>query len=344
MKDINVVVAGAAGEGIQTVGDLLSELAAAHGYAVFGWKEYESRIRGGTNRYAVRIGEEVVNAPLTRADILLAFNESAAKKYREILSPDGLIIAPTSADEQTLHMDFHNLAQEKAGKKIYANTVAAGALVAALGMDPDLARDLLKKAFSKKSDDIVESNIQAFEAGMESAGYECGERCQWKLPRLDKTHYVITGNEAIPLAAARAGCRFIAAYPMTPSTGIITFLAKEQGLGVFAEQAEDEIAAKVRAVELVLGEPLKGLGHILIGDRFCLFNVLPLGDLREHAGHGNGGAAPKCLEFDIIDTVVLDLDIDGHNVSAKRVPDLSNTVGVFNFTDIPWVLEMIHIL
>lgn len=270
MKDINVVVAGAAGEGIQTVGDLLSDLAAAHGYAVFGWKEYESRIRGGTNRYAVRIGEGAVNAPLTRADVLLAFNESAARKYREILHPEGLIIAPSEADEQTLHMDFHGLAKEKAGKKIYANTVAVGALVAALGMDSGLTKELLGKAFSKKSDDVVEANIQALEVGMESAGRECRERCRWKLPRLDNNYYVITGNEAIPLAAVRAGCRFIAAYPMTPSTGIITFLAQERGLGVFAEQAEDEIAA----VNMAIGASYAGARAMTAtsGGGFALMN------------------------------------------------------------------------
>jgi 2-oxoglutarate ferredoxin oxidoreductase subunit alpha len=55
---------------------------------------------------------------------------------------------------------------------------------------------------------------------------------------------LISASDTIPLAAVYAGCRFMSAYPMTPSTGIITFLAREQErLGVFTEQAEDEIAA-----------------------------------------------------------------------------------------------------
>ena len=46
MEDLNLVIAGSAGEGIQTVGAVLSETVLSQGYAVFAWKEYESRIRG----------------------------------------------------------------------------------------------------------------------------------------------------------------------------------------------------------------------------------------------------------------------------------------------------------
>jgi len=248
MKDINVVVAGAAGEGIQTVGDFISNLAAAQGYAVFSWKEYESRIRGGTNRYSIRIGEQARNAPLMGADVILAFNRTAAGKYREILNPGGLVLSPDGEGENALQIDFTGIAREAAGKKIYANTVAVGALVSALGMDAESAGELIRKTFSKKSDDIVEANLDALDAGIKAAGAECGERCPWTLPRRDNDYFVLTGNDALPLGAVSAGCRFIAAYPMTPSTGIITFLAKNQALGVFAEQAEDEIAAVNMAI------------------------------------------------------------------------------------------------
>ena len=57
MKDFNVVISGAAGEGVQTIGDVLADTVSAHGYAVFTWQEYESRIRGGQNSYSIRIGE-----------------------------------------------------------------------------------------------------------------------------------------------------------------------------------------------------------------------------------------------------------------------------------------------
>ena len=70
MEDIHVVIAGAAGEGIQTIGDVMAKTVSAQGYAVFSWKEYESRIRGGQNSYAIRISERVRNAPRIGADVL----------------------------------------------------------------------------------------------------------------------------------------------------------------------------------------------------------------------------------------------------------------------------------
>jgi len=85
MEDINVVIAGAAGEGVQTVGDVLAHTISAQGYAVFAWQEYESRIRGGQNSYSIRIGEQLQNAPLLEADALLALNEGAVKKYEPFL-------------------------------------------------------------------------------------------------------------------------------------------------------------------------------------------------------------------------------------------------------------------
>lgn len=75
MEDLTVVIAGAAGQGIQTVGSVLAKAVSAQGYAVFGWQEYESRIRGGQNSWSIRIGTESRNSPLLLADILLGLNE-----------------------------------------------------------------------------------------------------------------------------------------------------------------------------------------------------------------------------------------------------------------------------
>ncbi|MBN1850457.1 MAG: 2-oxoacid:acceptor oxidoreductase subunit alpha [Deltaproteobacteria bacterium] len=250
MQDIHVIVAGAAGEGIQTIGDLLVRLAAAHGYAVFSWKEYESRIRGGQNRYAVRIGMEPVNAPLSEADILLALNKGALAKYEKLLKDNGIIISPEKDNrDRFLSIPFADIAKHEIGQTIYANTLAIGALVSALGMDLEITKGVVKNVFSKKGEDMIDKNIQALVEGFNRAGRECRDRCPWNLPLREDRYYVLTANEAIPMAAAYAGCRFISAYPMTPSTGIITFLAKEKDrLGVFVEQAEDEIAAVNMAI------------------------------------------------------------------------------------------------
>jgi 2-oxoglutarate ferredoxin oxidoreductase subunit alpha len=87
IKDINVVIGGTAGEGVQTIGDVLAETVSSQGYAVLSWKEYESGIRGGLNSCSVRIGENPQNAPLTDAGVLLALNREAVKKYQNPVGP-----------------------------------------------------------------------------------------------------------------------------------------------------------------------------------------------------------------------------------------------------------------
>ncbi|MFW6115287.1 MAG: 2-oxoacid:acceptor oxidoreductase subunit alpha [Thermodesulfobacteriota bacterium] len=255
MEDINVVIAGAAGEGVQTVGDILAHTISAQGYAVFTWQEYESRIRGGQNSFSIRIGENPQNAPLLPADILLALNEGAANKYESLLKEESILIAQGQLRDRMITIPFTKIAQEELGDKLYANTIAIGALVGVLGVDLDTLNQVLVHTFRKKGNEVVESNLSAAEHGYRRATQECRDMCPWKLPRQGERYYLIAGNEAIPLAAAFAGCRFIAAYPMTPSTGIITFFAQhEEQLGVFAEQAEDEIAA----VNMALGASYAG--------------------------------------------------------------------------------------
>ena len=106
MKDLNIVIVGAAGEGIQSVGGIFAEAVSALGYAVFSWKEYESRIRGGVNRFAIRIRGKPANAPLEKADILLALNDKAFAKYKYLLKKDGVLVSGENADERTITIDF----------------------------------------------------------------------------------------------------------------------------------------------------------------------------------------------------------------------------------------------
>jgi 2-oxoglutarate/2-oxoacid ferredoxin oxidoreductase subunit alpha len=249
MEDVNVVIAGTAGEGVQTIGDVLAETASAQGYAVFSWKEYESRIRGGQNSYSIRIGEKAHNAPMEAADILLCLNRGAARKYEPHLRKGGVLLAEEKLKDNMIKIPFTEISKQVAGAKIYANTVAVGALTAVLGMELDHLKTVLEKQFSDKGSKIIQANFAAAEKGFFQAESDCKDVCPWKLPLREASFLLISGNQAIPLGAARAGCRFMAAYPMTPSTGIITFLSKEQErLGVFTEQAEDEISAVNMAI------------------------------------------------------------------------------------------------
>lgn len=256
MEDLNVVIGGAAGEGIQTIGEVLAEVVSTLGYAVFSWQENESRIRGGLNSYSVRVSERIVNAPMVEADILLVLNEGAAKKYGHLRKPDGILIAPAPGDERTITMSFKDIAERELGSAVYANTIAVGALAASLGMDLGVLRNVLSRQFAAKGEDVVRANHLAAQKGYDFVQSACRDVCHWRLPGSSGRYYLLPANRTIPLAAVYAGCRFMAAYPMSPSTEIITYLAAHvDRFGIFTEQAEDEIAA----INMAIGASFAGV-------------------------------------------------------------------------------------
>jgi len=255
MEDLNVMIAGAAGEGIQTLGAILAETVSAAGYSVFTWQDLESRIRGGQNSYSLRVGESPVNAPLTEVDLLLALNNGAATQYAPWLKEGGVMFAKDADDARTIALPFTEVAEQEFGRRIYGNTVATGALTAAMGLDLELLEETLGRWFSRKGEEVLEANRRAARRGYEMAQDNCRGACPRTLSRGDKRYHVLSANQAIPLGAACAGCRFMAAYPMSPSTAIITYLANEEDrLGVFTEQAEDEIAA----INMAIGASFAG--------------------------------------------------------------------------------------
>lgn len=245
MGEWSIAAAGTAGQGVQTIGEVITVAARKQGYAVFSWKEYESRIRGGQNSYRIRVSEDPKNAPVERMDIVLALNMEAAEKYGFLVKQDGLLLAPESSNKNALAMDFQALANESAGKKIFANAAAAGALAAAMGMNPQGVKSELAARFTEKGAESVAGNESAFQAGYDHAMALCKDRRTPSIPDRDQRPEALTNvHEAIAIGAAYAGCRAIFAYPMTPSTNIIgQMAARWEDLGVFWEQVEDEIAA-----------------------------------------------------------------------------------------------------
>jgi 2-oxoglutarate ferredoxin oxidoreductase subunit alpha len=249
----SIFVVGAAGEGIQTIGDVVARCYLAHGYPVFATQEFESRIRGGNSSYRIRVADEPLNAPSEEADVLLALNPIAGEYYAESLRSGGLLL---SSDDTAagLTVPFLSLATEHGGKAIYANTVAAGTLCAAVGLPFAVLDRVLSSAFATRGEDVVRANAAAARAGFDLATTLLGDGRAEDLPKRKKAYAFASAHEAIPLAAAAAGCRFISAYPMSPSTGIITTFAQDADLGVFAEQAEDEISA----INMALGASAAG--------------------------------------------------------------------------------------
>jgi 2-oxoglutarate ferredoxin oxidoreductase subunit alpha len=238
--DYSIKISGEAGQGIQTVGGTLARLFARAGYHVFTHQDYESRVRGGNNFEGI-------------------------SRYGNELSENGIIVYDSLSLKQKhegphfLDVPFVKLAVEHGGNKIMANTVATGSILGMLAMKLDMLNEIIRVTFRKKGEDMVKGNINAAAAGHEFAVRNC-EQCSFDAGEGGRppmpAKMLIAGNEAIGLGAIASGLKFYSAYPMTPSTGIMNYIAgKEKEHGIIVEQAEDEISA----INMALGASFAGV-------------------------------------------------------------------------------------
>ena len=209
---------------------------------------------GGTVGSASESEKNSRNAPLEKADILIGLNDGAVEKYADLVKESGIAMGPNPIRGDVIAIPFAEISKEKLGHKIYANTIAAGALSAALRIDLEVVFRVLDQRFEKKGREVAEKNREAVRIGYEEGEKGCKDSCPWKLPNLGTPRFNLGGHQAVAIGAVRAGCRFMSAYPMSPSTDIITYLSEEDHLGVFVEQAEDEIAA----VNMAIGASFAG--------------------------------------------------------------------------------------
>ncbi|MEW5772018.1 MAG: 2-oxoacid:acceptor oxidoreductase subunit alpha [Thermodesulfobacteriota bacterium] len=241
---VNILVAGEAGQGLVTVGDLLTRSLVRSGYFVHVTQDYQSRIRGGHNSFAIRAATCPVEAPVDEIDILVALNQESIDLHRGQVKEGGLLLLGESLDlegECVIRIPFADLAS----KPLFHNVAALGALASVIGLDREAPAGLLRKTFGKKGEEVVRQNLEVLEKSYDWATSQ--GRCRLApLPPLEnpRSRLMLTANEAIALGAMAAGVKFCSFYPMTPSTSVaLTLAAKGPGLGIMVEQAEDEIAA-----------------------------------------------------------------------------------------------------
>ena len=188
---------------------------------------------------------------IKRASLL---HEKELSEYGQIIY-DSSTLKQKHEKEYFLDIPFVNLAMEHGRSKIMANTVAIGAVLGMLGMELDIFSGIIEDTFKKKGEDIIKANVNAARAGHDFAVKEC-LRCSFSVGPLTKPKMLIGVVEAIALGAMASGCKFYSAYPMTPSTGIMLYLAsKAKDYGIVVEQAEDEIAA----INMALGASFAGV-------------------------------------------------------------------------------------
>ena len=261
-RGITIKIAGAAGQGMQTVGFVLGRLFTRAGLQVFALQDNESRIRGGHNFFQMRVAETPVLSMVRSIDILIALNQNAITLHQQELSARGVIIYDnkqstlSSSQAHGCGIPLEGIALEKGGNEIFSNFVALGAVLAIIQADFEILDAFLRVFFSNKPES-ADANSRAARAGYD---YVQSHYQHVSLPLHLGQHarkaLFMNAHEAVALGACAAGCQFFAAYPMSPATSILSYLApRSEQFSMVVEQAEDEIAA----INMAIGASFSGV-------------------------------------------------------------------------------------
>ena len=257
MTDISIVLCGEAGQGIETIEDILTKYLKESRYNIFSAREYMSRIRGGVNSTEIRISPNPVKAYVDRIDLLFAFSNNAIDHLKERISEKTIIFGDKEVVGNLENVVDIPLLKttKKIGGSFYLNTVTAGVISGLLNLSEYELRNFIKKYFERKGEEIINKNLEAITEGFQLAknilesGISIKAKKSEELSRDIGKDILFSGTEAVALGALAGGCNFISAYPMSPATGVISFMASNsKDFEVIAEQAEDEISAMNMAI------------------------------------------------------------------------------------------------
>lgn len=251
-------IGGQQGEGVESTDRIFSTALNRLGYYLYGYRHFSSRIKGGHTNNKIRISTKPIRAISDDLDILVAFDQESIDLNAKELRVGGVVVAdakfnptiPEGIDARLFAVPITAMAEEL-GTSLMKNMVASGASWALLGLPLEVFNKAVEEEFGRKGAAIVEKNIEAVKRGaefvLEQAG---GPLDEFKLDAADgKQKLFMIGNEAIGLGSLAAGCRLMAAYPITPASEIMEYLIKKlPKFGGTVVQTEDEIAAVTMAI------------------------------------------------------------------------------------------------
>lgn len=265
MKDISVLIGGAAGDGIDAAGVVIARLFSSLGYFIYIYRDYPSLIRGGHTYSIIRASRGRVASHSLSIDILIAMNKETLGLHAGQVTGQGFALydpddtAPGSL--RGLGVRAAALVKEQGGLPIMRNTCMLGALCKAVGCPWESAEPVLRSSFTKETD---------MNLAVARRGYDAAETMMRLDAAADAVRLpLVTGNDAIGLGLAAGGLDAYIGYPMTPTSGLLHFFAQHaRTLSVDAVHAESEISVMLMALGFAYAGKKAAVGTS--GGGFCL--------------------------------------------------------------------------
>lgn len=263
MQEVTIGIAGAAGDGLDKSGDTLAKTCGRLGLYVYAYNSYQSIIRGGHIWLRVRIGQEKVKSHGDHLTALIALNQDSIERHAGEVDKGGVIVfnadkfkcEPQLVREgvQIIGLPMSEITADVVKEHgallpVMQNTVALGAVLYACNLGLEETTNVLTDTFKHKGDKVVNLNVGLLKAGYDYAKSKAKPvTSEWKFSKVRRPF--ITGNEAIAMAAYAAGCKFYSAYPMTPASTILHWMANNANkTGVLVKQCEDELSVVCMAI------------------------------------------------------------------------------------------------
>jgi 2-oxoglutarate ferredoxin oxidoreductase subunit alpha len=260
--DLNIVIGGAAGQGVHTITGLLAKILVRQGCQVLFVQDYQSRIRGGHLFNRIRVSDQPLIASREGIDLLVALNQETVHLHRDELSPDGVIIYDAAvvselpAGLSALALTAADLLPDRKAAEVAINAGASGALLGLLKAPMEPLMAMLLEAFEAKGAEVVGWNHKAAAAGYRLGVAAGNHHSLAGIAAPPQPRLLLSGHEAVAVGALAAGLQLICGYPMTPWSSVLNAIGQRaEKFGVVVEQAEDEIAA----INLAIGASYAGV-------------------------------------------------------------------------------------
>jgi len=254
-KTFAVGIGGAAGQGVATPGDIFAKIFSRRGLHLNAYNAYQSIIRGGHTFLTIRTGPEKVTNMGDRVDLLIPLNQDAMDRHLRLLTAGAACVYNADTIKPGVPAEGVELCSLPVSKladitrnKVAQNTLALGAALSMIGIGFQALEEVITEQFKKKGDAVVSENV-----GIARAGYDYANAnfrpFAWPLPMTENRYAVLSGNIAMAMGGAAAGVKFYCAYPMSPSTGVLHWMAAHaRKAGMMVRQVEDEIGVVNMAI------------------------------------------------------------------------------------------------
>jgi len=248
-------IGGAAGHGVATPGYIFAKIFSRRGLHLNAYNAYQSIIRGGHTFLTIRAGPGKVTNMGDRVDLLIPLNQDAMDRHLKLLTDGAACIYNSDTIKPGAVAKGAHLCPLPVSKladitrnKVAQNTLAVGASLSMMGIGFEALEEVLVEQFKKKGEAVVLENV-----GIARVGYDYATSnfrpFAWSLPATENRYAVLSGNTAMAMGGAAAGVKFYCAYPMSPSTGVLHWMAAHaRKAGIMVRQVEDEIGVVNMAI------------------------------------------------------------------------------------------------